>query len=327
MKRTALAATLAAAIAMLAAGGYAWRQHTLSSLPDGIVQTNGRVEATQVEIATRLAGRVIEIVPREGDMVDAGSMVARLDAAEFEAQLRQAQAETARARQSLVATQAVVESRRGELTFADQELKRATALADRGVTTRERVDQRQQQLTSAEAALKSALALVDEAHAAIRSAEAQADRLATLLNDTTIKSPVRGRVQYRLVEPGAVLPAGGRIVTLLDLSDVSMTIFLPAREAGRVRIGDEARVVLDAAPEYVFPARISFVATEAQFTPKTVETTSEREKLMFRVKLQAPPDLLKSLEDQVKSGLRGVGYVRTARETAWPARLTVKLPR
>lgn len=327
MKRTALAATLAAAIAMLAAGGYAWRQHTLSSLPDGIVQTNRRVEATQVEIATRLAGRVIEIVPREGDMVDAGSMVARLDAAEFEAQLRQAQAETARARQSLVATQAVVESRRGELTFADQELKRATALADRGVTTRERVDQRQQQLTSAEAALKSALALVDEAHAAIRSAEAQADRLATLLNDTTIKSPVRGRVQYRLVEPGAVLPAGGRIVTLLDLSDVSMTIFLPAREAGRVRIGDEARVVLDAAPEYVFPARISFVATEAQFTPKTVETTSEREKLMFRVKLQAPPDLLKSLEDQVKSGLRGVGYVRIARETAWPARLTVKLPR
>ena len=167
---------------------------------------------------------------------------------------------------------------------------------------------------------------MEEAQAAIRAADAQVDRLKTLLNDATIASPVRGRVEYRLIEPGAVLPAGGRIATVLDLSDVYMTVFLSAHDAGRITIGDDARVVLDVAPNYVFPARVSFVASEAQFTPKTVETRTEREKLMFRVKLQAPPELLKTFEAQVKSGLRGVGYVRVARDAAWPAKLAVKLP-
>jgi HlyD family secretion protein len=133
-------------------------------------------------------------------------------------------------------------------------------------------------------------------------------------------------VQYRLVEPGAVLPPGGKIATVIDLSDVYTTVFLPAPVAGRLKIGDEARVVVDAAPEYVFPATVSFVAPESQFTPKTVEVQSEREQLVFRVKLQAPLQLLKGIEDQVKAGLRGVGYVRVDPAAVWPAKLAVKLP-
>ena len=85
-------------------------------------------------------------------------------------------------------------------------------------------------------------------------------------------------------------------------------------------------MVVDAAPEYVFPATVSFVAPESQFTPKTVEVQSEREQLMFRVKLQAPLQLLKDIEDQVKAGLRGVGYVRTDPAVQWPPRLAVNLP-
>jgi HlyD family secretion protein len=147
-----------------------------------------------------------------------------------------------------------------------------------------------------------------------------------VINDSTIKSPVRGRVQYRLVEPGAVLPAGGKIATVIDLSDVYTTIYLPGPQAGRLKIGDDARVMVDAYPEYVFPATVSFVAPESQFTPKTVEVQSEREQLMFRVKLQAPLQLLKGIEDQVKAGLRGVGYVRTDSAAQWPPKLVVNLP-
>ena len=328
------------AVALLAFGGAGagygiWKQRQTGALPQGIVGSNGRIEANQIDIATKIAGRIVEVIPREGDWVEAAGIVARLDKEQIEAQLRQAEAATLKATQALVAAQAQVVSRRAELTLggqevqrtlADQELKRSSALVDKGFTPREKVDQRQQQLASAEAALNVALAQVDQAKAAVKAADAQVEQIRTLLADATIKSPVRGRVQYRLVEPGAVLAAGGRIVTVLDLSDVYMTIFLPAGDAARLKIGDEARVVLDAAPQYVFPGKVSFVAAEAQFTPKTVETSAEREKLMFRVKLQAPPEMLKNMEEQVKSGLRGLGYVRTVRDVEWPAKLTVKLP-
>jgi HlyD family secretion protein len=290
------------------------------------VAANGRIEANQVEIATKLPGRIIEITPREGDIVEAGAVVARLEAAELEHQLHQSKAEAQRAQQSLAAAQAAIENRKSELTLAEQEFERTSVLARKGYAPNERLDQRQQQLASAAAALKASEALAAEASAAISSAGASVEHMQSLLADTEIKSPIRGRVQYRLIEPGSVIAVGGRIATLLDLSDVSMTVFLPAYDAGRLVIGDDARVVLDAAPEYVFPTKVVFVSPEAQFTPKTVETAAEREKLMFRVKLQASQDLLRKLEGRVMSGLRGVAYIRTARATQWPDKLAVKLP-
>ena len=96
--------------------------------------------------------------------------------------------------------------------------------------------------------------------------------------------------------------------------------------AGKLRLGDEARTILDPVPEYVLPKTISFVATEAQFTPKSVETAEEREKLMFRVKLQADPEVLKKFHRDVKTGVRGLGFVRTNPKIPWPKELEVKLP-
>jgi len=96
-------------------------------------------------------------------------------------------------------------------------------------------------------------------------------------------------VQYRLARAGEVIAPGQRVLTILDLKDVYMTIYLPANAAGKLMIGDEARTILDPVPEYVFPSTISFVATEAQFTPKSVETAEEREKLMFRVSSRPTP--------------------------------------
>ena len=324
-RNTVFSAALVALVAGVA-GVVAWKQNSRGAMPPGIVSANGRVEANQVDIATKLAGRIVEVIPREGDMVEAGAVVARLDKNQLEAQLLQGEAEAQRARQALVAAEAMVASRRAELTFADQEVKRSAALVDKGYTPREKMDQRQQQLASAEAALNAAIAQVNQAKAAIKAADAQVEQIKTVLADATVRSPVRGRVQYRLIEPGAVLAAGGRILSVLDLADVHMTIFLPAREAGRLSVGDEARVVLDAYPQYVFPATVSFVAGEAQFTPKTVETREEREKLMFRIKLQAPREMVKEIEDRVKTGLRGMAYVRTDRVVIWPIKLAPKLP-
>lgn len=327
MKRVALVLLVLLVLAGAIAGGYlAWLNYAASQLPDGLITTNGRIEANQVDIATKLAGRIAEVLPQEGDMVERDAIVARLDASELEAQLRQAEAQSKQAMKTRDSAQAMVDADEASLTFARQEFKRTQTLAHKGYATNELLDQRQQQLTAAEAAVASARAQVDQSEASIVASKAAVDRIQSVLDDTIIRSPIRGRVQYRLIEPGAVLAAGGRIFTLLDLSDVSMTIFLPARDAGRLAVGDEARVVLDAAPDYVFPASVLFVSSEAQFTPKTVETTAEREKLMFRVKLKAPLEIVKNFENRVKSGLRGVAYVRVDRTVEWPAKLAVKLP-
>jgi len=314
-------------VGLIAAGaGYLlWQQHQATALPKGIVGINGRLEATQVDIATKIAGRVIEIVPQEGDMVSAGQVVARLDKVELEAQLQMGKADAQRARETLAKAESDVQARQADVTLAQQQMQRAETLVKEGWTTREKYDQRKQELDSATAALTSASKQIDEAQAAVKAADANVERLQAQFNDTTITSPVRGRVQYRLIEPGAVLSAGGRIVTVLNLSDVYTTIFLPASVAAQLRLGDEARVVFDAAPQYVFPAIVSFVAPESQFTPKTVETQSEREQLYFRVKLKAPLPLLVT-EEQVKAGLRGMGYVRVDPAVAWPAWLAVKAP-
>jgi len=104
-----------------------------------------------------------------------------------------------------------------------------------------------------------------------------------------------------------------------------MTIYLPAAQAGKLRLRDEARVFLDPYPGSVIPAHVSFVATEAQFTPKTVETAAEREKLIFRVKLQIEPKVLVKYYSEVKTGIRGMGFVRTDLAVSWPANLAVKL--
>ena len=152
------------------------------------------------------------------------------------------------------------------------------------------------------------------------------DRLDAILVDLVLVSPRSGRVQYRLARAGEVVPAGQRILTILDLNDVYMTIYLPAGQAGQLALGDEARIILDALPQYVVPATISFVATDAQFTPKSVETVEEREKLMFRVKLQVDPKVLDKYHRDVKTGVRGLGFVRTSSTVSWPDNLAVKLP-
>ena len=324
---------IAAAATVVIGGGVAgyffWQQYEATLLPARIVATNGRVEATQVDISTKIPGRVVEIVPHEGDMVSPGEVVARIDTSETDAQLHQAQASAELARQTLITRQASVASDDAQLQFANEQMRRTATLVDKGWSTHEQYDQRKQQLKSAEAALNAANSQVDEARASVKTADAKVAELQAVVNDSTIKSPVQGRVQYRLVEPGAVLPPGGKIATVIDLSDVYTTIFLPAPQAGRLQVGndpDAARIVLDAYPGYVFPASVSFVAPEAQFTPKTVEVQSEREQLVFRVKLQKPPGVLKGMEEAIKSGLRAVAYVRLDPAVQWPPKLAVNLP-
>ena len=320
----------------------------------GFVSGNGRIEATEIDIATKLAGRVQEMLVNEGEFVKVGQTLARmqidvLDAQRDEAQAQSQQAVTAVAsaeaqvaarKSDTAAAQAVVIQRSSELDAAQRRFSRTETLSKDGVATAQELDDNratvhgteaavtaaQAQVAAAQAATKAAQAQVAGANSGVTASEATIARVEADIADSQLKSPRDGRVQYRVAQPGEVLAAGGKVLNLVDLSDVYLTFFLPETAVGRVALGSEVRVILDAAPQYVIPAKISYVASTAQFTPKTVETVSERQKLMFRVKAQIGRDLLQKHLKVVKTGLPGVAWLKLDATAKWPANLEIKLP-
>jgi len=346
---------LAGAIIVLAAGGYyAWKALNGDGVPDGIAKGNGRIEAVEIDISTKSPGRIREILADEGDFVQADDILARMDTDQLESQRKQAEAQLRRAEigietaRSLVtqreaehtAAEATVAQREAQLDAAQRRLARSQQLTQSRTVSQQVLDDdrataqgaeaavgaAKAQLAATEAAIGAAKAQVVDAEASVEAAKAAIASIEADINDATLRAPKPGRVQYRVAQPGEVLSAGGRVLNLVDVSDVYMTFFLPTGQAGRVAMGADARIVLDAAPQYVIPAKISFVADVAQFTPKTVETEEERQKLMFRVKAKIPQELLQKYIQQVKTGLPGMAYVKLDPNAEWPKNLaeTVK---
>ena len=352
LKKKLVVAAFGAAVVMLAVVIYIVLKP--SGPGKGFASGNGRIEATEIDVATKLPGRVQNIMVNEGDFVQVGQSLAQmqtdvLDAQRDEARAQSQQAITAvasaeaqvAARQSdTAAAQATVGQRDAELDAAQRRFARIKTLSTNGVATMQEVDDGRASLHGTEAAVTAAQAEVTTAQAAIKAAQAQVvgakagvtasvatiARIEADIADSLLKSACEGRVQYRVAQPGEVLGAGSTVLNLVDLNDVYLTFFLSDAVAGKVAIGSEVHLVLDAAPQYVIPATVSFVATVAQFTPKTVETADERQKLMFRVKAQISRELLKKNMKQVKTGLPGVAWIKLDAAAKWPANLEIKVP-
>lgn len=311
---------LAVLLLIAGAAAYGGRQWWLSrapALPPGIAAGNGRLEAQEVDIATKFAGRVADVLVDEGDTVAAGQIVARIDSQELAASLRQAEARVQQAREQQRQAMALIADAQARRALARQELDRAQTLLGHGNGTRQQVDQRRAEMNGASAAVASAEAQHANATQAIAAAHAEVERIQVNIDEAILRAPRAGRIQYRLAEPGEVLGAGGRVLTLIDLDNVYMTFFLPEKEAGLLAIGSEARILLDARPDLPLPAKVTFVSAKAQFTPKEVETATERQKLMFRVKAR----LIDPGPPLIKPGLPGLAFARYDDAVAWPARL------
>jgi HlyD family secretion protein len=344
----------AAVLALGVLAVIAWQRYGLKEKQSGLVSGNGRIEAVEIDIAARSSARVKDILVREGEFVTAGQKVAIMDTETLEAQLRQAEAQLHQAQSSVAvaqsqlaqresekaAAQAAVRQREAELLKARQHSGRSSELVKKGAIAKQNADDDYNQLRSIEAVVSSARAQVAATEAsimavhsqiagtqsAVEAARANVERIQADIRDSALTSPRDGRVQYRVAQPGEVVGAGGRVLSLVDLSDVYMTFFLPTAAAGKVALGTEVRLVLDAAPQYVIPSKVSFVADVAQFTPKTVETASEREKLMFRIRAQIPAELLNKNITRVKTGLPGMAYLQLDPNKPWPEHLQIKLP-
>ncbi|WP_210206214.1 HlyD family efflux transporter periplasmic adaptor subunit [Agrobacterium sp. MS2] len=288
--------------------------------------SNGRIEAQSVDVAGKYAGRLIEVLVHEGDLVGPNDIIARIDDRDLQTQLLGAKASVLQAKAAREQTLAAVTQAQSTLSVAGTNFDRITKLNAGHVASDASLDDARNALAVAEASLATARAQVTSSEALISVAEAKVAEINVAIEDLVVRSPIRGRVQYRLREPGEVVAGGTPVVTLLDLTDVYMNLYLGADTVGKLASGDEARLILDPVPQYVIPARVMFIAPEAQFSPKSVETQEERSQLVFRVKLTIPRDLLVKFEDRVKAGIRGVGFVRTDPATQWPSQLQVKLP-
>jgi len=289
-----------------------------TAVPEGIAWGNGRIESQEVDASAREPLRVKEILVDEGDLVKPGQVLVRLDTVTLEAELANANANVAAAQQKLAVANAAISKKMSEIELARVEEARSRNLVAERAGSQKELDVRKTAVKTTTAGLAEEKAKLQVATEEVDAARANVEKVKSRISDATLTSPVLGRVLYRLTQPGEVLAPGGKALTLVNLEDIYMEIFLPAEQAAAIKIGAEARFTVDYEPGRAAAAHVSFVSPEAQFTPKEVETRTEREKLMFRVKIQVPQELVTHYVERIKTGVRGVGYVKIKDDAQWP---------
>lgn len=287
-----------------------WPGARQQALPEGIYRANGRLELTRVDVAAKYPGRLREAAFQEGERVQAGQVLAVQEDGELQAKLAQARARAGQAAQSRKAALARLEWQQAQSLLRQQQISPVE------------LEKRQLALDAETAVLEAAQGAVQTAGHAAEEAQAQIELAQAMLESLQLRAPLDGRVEYRLAEPGAMLAPGSRVATLLDAGDAWLTVFFPAAVAGRLKVGDEARVTLEGLSA-ALPATVALVDEQAQFTPKYVETASERENLVYRVKLRIPRETALAWPGVLKGGVTGDGYVRTGSQP-WPAQLQVQ---
>jgi HlyD family secretion protein len=297
-----------------------------------------RLDTSTIEAELAKNQAAVAAAREELAAANTGIATAKANVAKANADVAQAIADVASANGAVAQQQAAIK-------LAQIEVDRERRMMAENATSQRAVDVRNTNLDTTKATLASAearsnaakssadaaKATADAARSRVGTAQAQADAVRqqidvalgevavtkSRIKDATLVSPVNGRVLYRLAEPGEVLGPGGKALTVVNLDDVYMEIFLPSEQAAALKVGEDARITVDYEPNASTAANVSFVSPEAQFTPKQVETKSEREKLMFRIKIKVPPELVTHYIESIKTGVRGVGYVKVSAAT-WP---------
>jgi HlyD family secretion protein len=302
-------------IVVVAVGGAAAFLFLRDSGEEGdALMVSGTVEATEADIGFQTPGRIVAIEAREGDRVAAGQVLARLDAAELEARLEAARAQVAMAEAQLAElrrgprAEEVAQARAARnatltrLEDARRELERARTLFEGGAISREAFDRARTAADVAEAQHEQASELlaaletgtrperIDAARAGLAQAQAAARQVETLIANTIIAAPFPGVVTVRHREPGEIVAAGLPVVTIMDPDDRWVRVYIREAEVGRISIGQSAAITADADPDREYAGEITFIASEAEFTPRAVQTPEERTKLVYAVKVRITGD-------------------------------------
>ena len=317
MKKIIISMIVIAVAGLAVYGIKSYRENAIYRNP-AFASGNGRLEATEVNISAKLAGKIEKVLVNEGDYVKKGQKLVYMQTNVLQANLAQAKAMIRVKEAELTSANAMLMQKISLCQNAENRYLRSKTLVEKNATSQQTYENDLAAYESAKAEVDVARAAIQQAKAGVHAAKADAARIQADIDDSTLTAPLEGRIQYRISEAGEVLNAGGKVLNLVDLTDVYLTFFLPEAVAGRVRIGADVRLIMDALPDVPIPAKVSFVASVAQFTPKTVETKIERQKLMFRIKAKINPELLRKYLDMVKTGLPGVAWVRMDDQSEWP---------
>ena len=298
-----------------------------------VITASGTIEAIEVDVASKVAGQILELAVDEGARVKPGDLLATVDHATGDIQLRQAEAGVDLAQAQLVLLrngarkediqqgEAALTQTEANLRVAQDDAKRMSELAKTGSVTPKQRDDAEARLTVAEAQKNAAVETLNKlrrlarpeeiqaAEARLAQARAAADLLAKTIADCTIVSPTAGIVTHKAVEAGELVNPGSTIVTVSELDSVYVMIYLTEQEVGRVRLGDPVEVRIDAFPGKAFSGRITYISPEAEFTPKNVQTKEDRVKLVFGVKV-----VIENREALLKPGLPADAVIRAPAE-------------
>lgn len=299
-----------------------------NDVPADGLSASGTVEATEADLGFQTGGRVAELGVREGDIVSAGQQIATLDVADVSARLKSAEAQVKSAQATLAELQrgsrpaekrqadaaATVASER--VQEARRSFDRAVKLFNGGAISREARDQAETAYNVARAQLeqvKQQENIVDEGprveriaaqQAVVQQAQAAADQVRAVLDQSVIRAPFAGVVTMKHREAGETVSPGLPVVSIMNASDRWVRIYIREDQIGRVHIGQAASITSDTDPKRAYTGRVTFIASQAEFTPRNVQTTEERVKLVYAVKVAITGDTRSDLKPGVPADVK-----------------------
>ncbi len=311
------AAALILLLILGVAGSYASR--IFNARNGSTIPVTGTMEATQVDVSVKIVGRILSLSAREGDRVTEGQLLVRLDDAELRADAERAEAavRTAEAqlrdllagarREEIEQARAALRSATATRVWTERDFRRTEELFKKELVAAQDVDRARQAYEVAVAQERSAGAnlelleagprphQVEAARAQVTQAKGVLDLTRSRLRETTIYSPIHGVVLRKNLEIGETANPGVSIVTLVDPTDLWLRAYVPETDIGRIKVGMAARITIDAYRDRHFAGKITEIASQAEFTPKNVQTKKERVNLVFRIKIavENPEGLLK----------------------------------
>jgi HlyD family secretion protein len=314
--------------AVLIIGAILWFTASRNNGANPSIAASGTVEATEAQLGFQAPGRIEDISVHEGDPVKAGNELAHLDRVETEARRQQATAQVAAARALLLELErgfrseeiaqgrAALDAAKQRFNDAQRDLDRTRKLYEGGAVSEEALDkarvahdvaksqydQAQEQMRILETGPRREKIEVQRAQLA--QAEAAVRTIDATLANMTIRAPFQGLVTVRHREPGEIVPAGSPILTILNPDDRWVRIYVPETRIGAVRIGQPATITTDTYPNKTYRGAVVFIATEAEFTPKTVQTAEERVKLVYAVKVRVTDDPTYDLKPGMPADVR-----------------------
>jgi HlyD family secretion protein len=281
---------------------------------DNVILASGTVEAAEADLGFQIPGRIESILVREGDPVDSTAVLASLDRTELNARHEVALASLEAARAALTEVQtgfrseeiaqgrAALRAAEDRLANATRDLERTQRLFDGGAVSRQALDHQETAVQMAEAEHESAverLQILETGpraeriavqRAQVAGAEAQVRQIEATLENAMVRAPFSGTVSTKHREPGEIVQPGFPVLSIINSDDRWVRIYVREDQVGRISIGQEASLTADSYPDRTYRGRVIFIASEAEFTPRNVQTAEERVKLVYRVKVQITDD-------------------------------------